>query len=133
MRQGIANWRTGSLNNRKEHNYMVSVTVPDKTISLRDMITRYQSGGKVKSFTPVYLDEANVIPVGFERMDLTERAQFARDLPHFIADSRGRLQTLRQAREAAEKVAHAEAKRKEYEELRKQFETEQPFNEGQSM
>lgn len=128
MKNGIANQRTGSRNKRVESNYQKSVTVPDKTISLRDMITRYQNGGKVKSFTPVYLEDANVIPVGFERMDLMERAQFAKDLPNFIADSRGRLQTLRQAREAAEKQAVAEKKRKEYEELRKQFEAS-PTNE----
>lgn len=120
--KGIANHRSGARNNRLERNYQNSVTVPDKTISLRDMITRYQSGGKVKSFTPVYLDDANIIPIGFERMDLVERAQFAKELPNFIADSRGRLQTLRQAREQAEKAAQAEKKRKEYEELRKQFE-----------
>lgn len=123
--KGIANHRSGSKNNRLERNYQNSVTVPDKTISLRDMITRYQTGGKVKSFTPVYLDDANIIPIGFERMDLVERAQFAKELPNFIADSRGRLQTLRQAREVAEKQVAAEKKRKEYEELRKQFETTQ--------
>lgn len=132
MKFGIANNRSGARNNRLEHNHMPSRTVPDKTISLRDMITRYQSGGKVKSFTPVYLGDANIIPPNFERMDLVERAQFAKELPHFIADSRGRLQTMRQAREAAEKEAAALAKRKEYEELRKQFEAEEPFNEGQS-
>lgn len=123
--KGIANHRSGAKNNRLERNYQKSVTIPDKTISLRDMITRYQTGGKVKSFTPVYLDDANLIPIGFERMDLVERAEFAKQLPNFIADSRGRLQTLRQAREAAEKQAAAEKKRKEYEELRKQFETPQ--------
>lgn len=130
MKQGIANHRSGARNNRLEHNHMLSRTVPDKTISLRDMITRYQSGGKVKSFTPVYLGDANIIPPNFERMDLVERAQFAKELPHFISDSRGRLQTMRQAREAAEKEAAALAKRKEYEELKKQFEQQEPFNEG---
>lgn len=126
----IANWSTGSRNKRFEDNKLPSRTVPDKTISLRDMITRYQSGGKVKSFTPHYLGETSLIPPNFERMDLVERAQFAKELPHFIADSRGRLQTMRQAREAAEKQAAAEAKRREYEEMKKQFEPQEPFNEG---
>lgn len=129
MKFGIANHRTGAKNNRIEDNRMPSVTVPDKTVSLREMITRYQNGGKVKSFTPVYLEDTNLIPMGFERMDLLERAQFAKDLPHFIADSRGRLQTLRQAREMAEKQAAAEAKRKQYEELRKQFEVQKEESE----
>jgi len=118
----IANHFTGPKNKVKESNYQISVTVPDKTISLRDMITRYQTGGRVKSFTPHYLGDTELIPVGFERMDLVERAELAKNLPHFIADSRGRLQTMRQVREKAEKEALAQKKRLEYEELKKQFE-----------
>lgn len=121
--KGIANHTTGSRNKRFEQNYGVSVTVPDKTISLRDMITRHMSGGRVKSFTPVYLGETNLVPLGFERMDLLERAQFAKDLPHFIADSRGKLQTMRQQRERVEKEAVAAQKRAEYEALKKEFDT----------
>lgn len=75
------------------------------------MITRYQTGGRVKSFEPVYLPEGTNIPRNFERMDLVERAQFAKDLPNFIADTRGRLMTIRQAKERAEKEAKALADR----------------------
>lgn len=126
----IRNHSTGSGGNRFERNQLPSVTVPDRTISLRDMITRHNSGGRVKSFDPVYLGDTNIIPMGFERMDLPERAQFLKDLPQFIADSRGRLQTMRQHREYSEKVEDAKRKRSEFEALKAELDAEGLSAEG---
>jgi len=106
-----------------ESNLMKSRTVPDRTLSLRQLIERHNSGGQVKSFLPQYLGNATVIPVGFERMSLVERAQFAKDLPHFIADGRGRLVTLRDSIDKAVRQAEADAKRAEYQKLKEEFET----------
>lgn len=106
----------------REGNYKVSRTVPDRTLSLRQLIERHNSGGQVKSFLPQYLGEASVIPVQFERMSLVERAQYAKDLPQFIADGRGRLITLRESIERASKQAEAEKKRSEYLALKQEFE-----------
>lgn len=120
--KGIANWSTGAKNNRIETNKMKSVTVPDKTLTLRDLINRHQSGGRVKSFTPVYLGDNNLIPMGFERLDLTERAEIAKALPEFIAAGRGRLMTLRQSIEKAEREYLAQKKREEFLALKQEFE-----------
>jgi len=106
----------------KESNYKISVTVPDKTLSLRQLIERHNSGGSVKSFIPQYLGDTNLIPVGFERMSLVERAELAKSLPAFIADSRGRLQTMKDAILKASKESEAAAKREEYLALKKEFE-----------
>jgi len=105
-----------------ESNYQISRTVPDKTLTLRQLIERHNSGGMVKSFTPQYLGDASLIPVGFERMSLVERAELAKSLPAFIADSRGRLQTMKDAMLKASKEAEAAAKREEYLSLKKEFE-----------
>lgn len=106
----------------KEVNLLPSVTVPDRTLSLRQLIDRHNSGGKVKSFLPSYLGDATVVPVGFERMSLIERADFAKQLPSFIADSRGRLITLRDAIDKASREAEAAAKREDYLKLKAEFE-----------
>lgn len=128
--RGCANHTTGSLVHPFEHTDKPSTTVPDRSLSLRDMITRHNSGGTVKSFTPVYLGETTQIPVGFENMSLLDRAELAQRLPDFIADSRGRLQTMRAVKLEAMKKAEAEKKRLEYEKLRAEFEAQpKPFNE----
>lgn len=105
-----------------ESTTMVSRTVPDRTVSLRDLITRHNSGGQVKSFVPQYLGETSLIPVGFERMSLLERAEFAKDLPQFIANSQGRLMTMREVADKAAKEAAAQAKREEFLKLKAEFE-----------
>lgn len=127
--RGCANHTTGSLVHPFEHTDKVSVTVPDRTLSLRDMITRHNSGGAVKSFTPVYLGETNQIPVGFEKMSLIDRAELAQKLPDFISTTRGRLQTMKAAKLEAMKKAEAEQKRSEYERLRAEFEAGTPVAE----
>lgn len=102
MIKGIASHRTGSLNNRIERNYMKSVTIPDRTMTMRQLIERHQSGGTVKTFSPVFTD-SELLPDNFERMDNLERAKLLKDLGQFVVTTRGRLMTARQAYEQEQK------------------------------
>lgn len=83
-----------------------SKTIPDMTISLRQMLVRHKAGAKVKVFEPVYTGENSMIPVEFERMDQTEKVALAMKVADFIKTSRGRLIT---ARQKAEMDAHEKA------------------------
>lgn len=80
----------------KESNFGDSTTVPDMTLSLRDLITRHMSGGRVSSFTPSYV-ESSMVPTNLERMSKVERAQMVKDLAIFQESTRGRIISLREA------------------------------------
>jgi len=84
-----------------EINLGISNTVPDMSLSLRTLIDRHNSGGKVKTFQPTYLDSDTSIPVDLERLDSVDRAMLARAVADNIASTRGKLLSQRQAREAA--------------------------------
>lgn len=118
--QNFSAWKAANKSAVLESNTMLSVTVPDRTLTLRQLIERHNSGGAVKSFVPSYLGDTNLIPVGFERMSLVERAEILKNLPHFISDARGKLITLREAAEKARKQAEADARMKEAPPLKEQ-------------
>lgn len=92
-----------------------SLTVPDMTISLRQLVDNQKVGKAVKVFSPVY-DPNGDIPIGLERMDKIERAELARNTADFIKDQRGRLITAKQKLERdaydAKLIAEHEAKMK---------------------
>lgn len=91
-----------------------SLTIPDMTISLRQMVDNQKAGKAVKVFSPVF-DPNGDIPLGLERMDKIERAELARNTADFIKDQRGRMITAKQKfeREAyeAKLIADYEAKK----------------------
>lgn len=72
-----------------------SMTVPDMSLSVRDLFDRHKNGGRVTTFTPVYADES--VPAGLERMDMIDRAGLAKDLSDYVATTRGQLQSRRAA------------------------------------
>jgi hypothetical protein len=58
-----------------EENDQPSLTVPDQTMSIREIIDRYANGGVIETFTPFYGDEEDfdeILPDPF-KMDLAER------------------------------------------------------------
>lgn len=81
---------------RPSLNLGASMTVPDMSLSLRDMLNRHKAGGVVKTFNPVYVDPESKFPLNFERMSQIDRKQMSLDLSDFIADTRGRLISARQ-------------------------------------
>lgn len=101
-----------------------SLTVPDMSISLREMVARHESGGRVKVFRPEYVAEDSLIPIDFERLDLQDRVELSRKTADFIATTRGRMQTLRMQREQEAR------ERQQYEALKAKYEVEQGPAEG---
>lgn len=89
--------------------YSPSRTVPDMSLSLRDMLNRHLNGGAVKTFQSVNVPVGSRIPINLEMMDPFEKAELAERNADFIATTRGRMQTARAAREQAELLAKATA------------------------
>lgn len=88
----------------KESNGLPSKTVPDMSMSLRQMLDRHNRGGAVKTFDPVFLTgDDPLIPVGMENMDAFEKWKLKQDLGDFIEVQRGKLISARQLRQ---KQAH---------------------------
>lgn len=82
--------------NRFERGFSPSKTVPDMSLSVREMYERNKVGG-LTSVRPVFYSVgSNVLPENFERMDKVERAALLKALPDFIANSRGRLISARE-------------------------------------
>lgn len=93
----------GYRNESTEFNSGVSDVVPDMSLSMRDLINRHMSGGKVRTFSDSGIPSGStVIPSDLERMSLIDRAQLAKDLPHFIKSTRGQIISSRKARLDAE-------------------------------
>lgn len=105
------NYNSVNVPDIMEVNTLPSKTVPDMTLSIRDLVDRHKAGLNVKTFSPVY-SERNV---GLEKLDKIERQQLVNDLADFVATSRGKLMTGRQA---AIKAANDAAVIAEYEKKR---------------
>lgn len=84
-----------------ESNTGMSMTVPDMSIPLREMLNRHKNGGAMKTFTPTYLPTGSTIPVDLERFDKIERQQYINQLADFQASTRGRLISQREAQRKA--------------------------------
>lgn len=84
-----------------ELNSAPSQTVPDMSISLRELLNRHNSGGSVKTFSPVDVPEGSMIPIALERYSPTERAELAMQVADFIATTRGGIISARQAADRA--------------------------------
>lgn len=86
-----------------------SKTVPDMSLSLRDLLNRHNAGGTVKTFSPVYLPPDSIVPDNFEFMSRIDRQDLLNKLPDFIKRTRDGLVSARQARKDAA-IADAAAK-----------------------
>lgn len=78
-----------------ESNFLPSLTVPDMTLGLRDLLERYVRGEHVSTFQPVYSDDPDV-PDNLETLSPMDRIDMSRDLKAGIAKF--------QAGKAADKV-----------------------------
>jgi len=79
-----------------------SMTVPDQTVDLREMLNRHLNGGAVKQYVPIYQPPDSIVPAQYELMSKVERSQLLKDTSDFIATTRGRIQTARDAATRAE-------------------------------
>lgn len=94
---GCASWATGPRNRSFEVSSDFSITVPDQDIPLRTLLDRHLKGGQVTQYKPVYLDDDQTIPDGFERMSIIDKAAMAKGLSDFVATTRGKILTRREA------------------------------------
>jgi len=90
----------------KTKNHGVSMTVPDMSLSLRDLLNRHLAGGRIKTYHAVYSGENSIIPARFEHMDKMERQELSNQLGDFVKTTRDRIITQREAmqRSAYEKA-----------------------------
>jgi len=77
-----------------------SLTVPDMTLTIRQMLDRHLHGGNVKVYPGSVANSA--VPVNLERMSALDRADLAQRNADFIATTRGQLVTAKEARKRAE-------------------------------
>lgn len=68
-----------------EFNELPSMTVPDMTMSLSEILKRYTRGGEIATLTPVYQeeDEFSEYP-DFEKLDALEKLQYAQEIKESI-------------------------------------------------
>ena len=86
-----------------------SLTVPDMTLSLKELIERYVRTGQAEVFNGVYTGEDTDIPDGFEYLTEQDRMDLARDLNYTIDVSRHELQEKSRLRQEQQKKAVAPA------------------------
>lgn len=64
-----------------EENHQPSLTIPDQTMSIREIIDKYANGGVIETFNPYYGEEEdfNELLPDFRKMDLADRQQLAEE------------------------------------------------------
>lgn len=105
-----------------------SKTVPDMSLSLRDLLNRHNAGGTVKTFSPVFLPADSIIPDNFEYMSRIDRQDLLNKLPDFIKRTRDSLVSARQKRKDDAIAAKAAAEVSRYEEMRKGYGPPEPID-----
>ena len=62
-----------------EQNEGISQTIPDQTMSIREIIDRYANGGIIERFTPTYGEEEDFTEMlpDLYKMDLADRQAYA--------------------------------------------------------
>jgi len=99
--------RSNFVPSQGEVNNKPSLTVPNQSISLREMLNRHLNGGAVKQYEGAYLQPDNPIPVGFESLSKIDNAQMLIDVSYVVTTTRGRIMTRRDLAEAARKRQEA--------------------------
>lgn len=75
----------------------VSLTIPDQTMSLRELVTRFARGQEVPIFEPIYNDLEEDFP-DVSRMDTLERLDLARNIKQAVAVERENIVAKRKQR-----------------------------------
>jgi len=74
-----------------------SKTVPDMSMKLYEMIERHQRGGSVKTYVGANVPTDSMVPIDLEMMDKVERKRLSGQVADFIATTRGKMMTAKQA------------------------------------
>lgn len=80
-----------------EKPYGVSLTVPDQTMSLKDILNRYAHGipmNAIANKVPIYTDNENGLGIPMESLDFAERQTLIEGNLQNIADLQNQLEAL---------------------------------------
>jgi hypothetical protein len=77
-----------------EYNDQPSVTIPDQSLTMRELVERHVKGRDVAVLTPVYNGEESDVQI--ERMDPQERLDYARWLKGRISELERKLENDRE-------------------------------------
>lgn len=83
----------------------VSLTVPDQTLSLKDLLARYTRGQDVVSFTPIFNGDSDLPDPS--RMDALERLDYARHIKNQLTQLPGKFKKHQEDLAAAAAAAAA--------------------------
>ena len=81
----------------------ISLTIPDHTLPLKELVERYMKTGEVQKLTPDWQEHGDL--PDFAMMDIQERIEYARELGISIAKAKEKL--VKAAAEKADKEAQA--------------------------
>lgn len=102
--------KKGPYTNRDSHvfegekNDMPSVTQPDMTLSLRELVKRHVRGGEVPTFTGVYDDLESFEGEDLSKFDRVQLAMYTRNLQAEVERAEEYLKYQKAQKKAAEKV-----------------------------
>jgi len=83
-----------------------SVTVPDMSIPLATLLSRYRMGTPVPLAQGVFSNGDDIVPAGFENWSEQEKADFLRGVQKEAGEAKGRMQDREAAKsKAAQKAA----------------------------
>lgn len=85
-----------------------SLTIPDQTLSLKELLSRYVRGADVPVFEPVFIDDESGVPINLEKMTKQEKMDLAREQKEVVKKMQKDLQDKAKAR--AEAVKDVEEK-----------------------
>lgn len=77
----------------------VSLTIPDQTMSLQEILNRYSHGipmNAISNKTPIYTDNENALGIPIEQLDFAERQQMLEQNTENIAQLQNQLEALNQ-------------------------------------
>lgn len=94
-----------------------SLTVPDQTLSLKTMVTKYVKGLPIAApdLKGQYTDDE--VATDFEKLDLAEQEEIILNVSNELTKTKGKIAKEREET-AAKRTAEAEKDKKELEELR---------------
>lgn len=97
-----------------EVNSLPSLTQPEMTMSLKELLNRYTRGGQVATFTPVYQDHEDFDDSPeLEKMDAPEKLQYALDIKMGIKQKQRQMAEEKLRKQEAQKIPPVEETKKE--------------------
>lgn len=105
----IVTYANFDISNFKEHPDPVSLTVPDMSLSLPELVLRYTRGQYVSTYDAKYDDDFEL--PDFSKMDTMDKIEYLKELDDSLADYTLRMKEKMDKAKAVSKVIQAEEKK----------------------